>query len=244
MSLPAEPALLIPRCFPTPGRGAALGGRPACDPWPEEDLRAGLSDGIGASVAGLLPAMVCGEESAVLVFENESRRVGSDLFAQSQATLDRISREEEGHERVLRGLAERLPEPAHARETRRLARRFFAGLRTPDIGEHFSRIGWLDSGVCIIFARLLDSPGLADAAPLRRALQRILREEAGHVAFSRRYAERLGADMLQDRESFLRVRGGLIDVLRPCGGALEELGVDADALFADLRGRRFDGARP
>ena len=69
----------------------------------------------------------------------------------------------------------------------------------------------------------------------------LVREEAGHVAFSRRYAEHLGVKMLEDREAFLRVRGGLVAVLEPCAGALEGLGVDAGHLFSALRGRALHG---
>ncbi len=212
--------------------------------WETGDLREGLGDSAGEAMAGLLPAMVCGEESAVMVFANEARRVPEGLLTDSRAVLARIAGEEEGHEHVLRGLASMLPEAGHEARVRRAARRFFAGLHTENIGEHFSRIGWLDSGVCIILSRVCASPKLRAAAPLRGAFLRIVREEAGHVAFSRRYAEHLGVKMLEDRESFLRVRGGLVAVLEPCGGALEDLGVDPGELFGALRGRAFAGEQP
>jgi hypothetical protein len=183
--------------------------------------------------------MVCGEESAVLVFHNEFRRAPADLFADSHTTLARISEEEAAHEQVLRSLASVLPEAAHEQRVRRMARRFFAGLHTPRIGDHFSRIAWLDSGVCIIFARLLASPAIKSAHPLSQSLRRILREEGSHVAFSRHYANHLGMDSLRDRESFLRVRGGLVHLLEPCADAFETLEVDADRLFAALRRRDF-----
>jgi hypothetical protein len=183
--------------------------------------------------------MVCGEESAVLVFRNEFRRAPADLFADSQKALARISEEEEAHEQLLRSLASLLPEAPHELRIRRLARRFFAGLHTPRIGDHFSRIAWLDSGVCIIFSRLLASPAIRAADPLGQSLRRILREEGSHVAFGRRYADHLGLDSLRDRESFLRVRGGLVQLLEPCAESFETLEVDPDRLFAALRRRDF-----
>lgn len=212
--------------------------------WPSADLRLGLTDAACRAIAGLLPSMVCGEESAVVVFSNESRRAPEDLFADSREALARIAEEESGHERVLRSLASALPEPTNEAAVRRLARRFFHGLHTDDIGEHFSRIAWLDAGVCAIFASLQRSPSLASAAPLRGVIRRILREEGSHVAFSRAYSRRYGVSDRVDRESFLRVRGGLVALLEPCADSLEALEVDPGLLFASLRRRSLDRETP
>lgn len=204
------------------------------------DLLTGLNDAAALGIAGLLPAMVCGEESAVMVFSNERARVREDLFSDSQVLLERIAGEEERHEALLRGLAEMLPVAAHDASARHNARRFFLGIKAQEVGDHFSRIAWLDSGVCVIFARLVASGSPVRSAPvLHRALRRILRDEASHVAFSRRYAAHLGVKAAADRQSFHLVRAGLVALLEPCGHSIESLGVDPDALFRDLKCRGF-----
>ena len=234
-----------PRCFPAralpdvdaivPVAPEGLSGR---------ELLVGVADREAEGVAGVLPAMVCGEESAVLVFDNERRRAGAELFAGSQATLARIAREEEGHERVLRSMAAALPDVGHDAAVRRQARRFFLSLHTDDIGTHFSRIAWLDSGVCIILSSLTRrGRPLHTAQRLRCAVDAITRDEGRHVAFSREYAARLGVTWADDRESFMRVRGGLVDLLEPCAGAFESLGVDPASLFARLKQRGPLGER-
>ncbi len=232
---------LVPRCLPA---------RPTQPDAPEStlppeftlstDLVRGLSDRAATAIAGLLPAMVCGEESAVMVFGNEYRRVSTQLFNDSTTTLDRIASEEETHETQLRALASFLPEPAFDAEVRQNARRFFLRLKSDDIATHFSRIAWLDSGVCIIFSRLIaaGSP-VRDATALHRALRRILRDEATHVAFSRRYAAHLGLNARENQESFHAVRAGLVQLLAPCAPALDALNIDPAELFTALKNRGF-----
>lgn len=228
----------VPRCFPNrPAAGVDQSLRTREVPSPTRMLD-GLSDRGANGIAGVLPAMVCGEESAVLVFENERRRAPVDLFAGSCAMLARIAAEEEGHEVLLRSIAERLPAPDHDAAVRKMARRFFASLHTDDIGTHFSRIAWLDSGVCIVLSVIGRLAAPCAAAPaLGAALRSIVRDEARHVAFSRRYAAHLRAPVSDDRESFMLVRGGLVALLEPCAGALEQLEVNVDQLFQRLKRR-------
>ena len=197
-----------------------------------------MDDRGAEGLAGVLPAMVCGEESAVMVFDNERRRTSASLFSESSAMLGQIAREEEVHEAVLRSAAEALPVTGHDALVRRQARRFFLSLHTEDIGTHFSRIAWLDSGVCVILTALLRRGlPLASAPHLSTVLKRIVLEEAHHVRFSRDYAARLSVHWRDDQESFHRVRAGLVQLLEPCGAALESLEVDPAHLFRRLKTR-------
>lgn len=239
----AAPARTVERCFPRRiPRDAPLAAAPVPDapraPCAPAAVLRGLSDRWARGIAGALPAMVCGEESAVIVFDNERRRAPEGLFEGSLAMLARIAAEEEGHEALLRSIAERLPAPVQEASVRRMARRYFASLRSDDVGTHFSRIAWLDSGVCIILDAIVRSSLRSHAAPaLRSALRSIVVDEARHVSFARAYAGRLGVSVADDHESFHRVRGGLVSLLEPCGGAFEDLEVDVHELFERLKKR-------
>jgi len=200
----------------------------------------GAADGVAEALGALLPSMLCGEESAVRVFYNEGDRVGADLFNAGSRTLLRIAAEEEHHERLLRLLEEQTPPPGDAGAGRTRARRYFMSLHCRDIGEHFSRIAALDSGVCLIMHDLTrPASPLGGVATVRRMLRRIHADEARHVAFSHAYAGFFGVDARRDGASFELVRRGLVELMRPCGAAFERLGVDPDRLFARLRGRRM-----
>ena len=237
------PPRVVPRCFGRRSEAGFSAGAETVEPHDVlsetgPSLLQGLADAHALGIAGLLPAMVCGEESAVMVFSNERARVDEELFADSKQMLDRIAREEERHEGLLRSLASMLPVVEHDEQVRREARRFFLGLKAQEVGDHFSRIAWLDSGVCVIFARLIASGSPVRSAPaLHRALRRILRDEASHVAFSRRYAAHLGVKAAADKGSFHLVRGGLVSLLEPCGHSFEKLGIDPDDLFRELKCR-------
>ncbi len=199
---------------------------------------AGVEDRHAESIGLLLPAMVCGEESAAIVFDNERCRLSQTLFDESHRVLGRISREEEVHERLLKSIGEHVPSPVIERELRREARRYFMRMKSDDIALHFSRIAWLDSAVCVIFAELTrrGSP-LRRAARVQAIFRKILVEEASHTAFSRRYVARMGGDVRGDDESFHLVREGLVELLRPCAPAFDALEVDPDGLFARLTSR-------
>lgn len=224
-------ARIVPRCFPgrSPFGGSEQAGIAAAAP-----LLSGLSDRAAEGIAGLLPAMVCGEESAVIVFDQERLRIRGDLFVDSNAALKRIANEEAGHETLLRSLASLLPQPKNEASIRRKAQRYFAGLHTDDLGSHFARIAWLDSGVCIILSEVVRA-SLTGAPRLRAALRSIMQDEARHVAFSRHYSTHLGVRSESNRESFSLVRCGLIELLQPCTAAIEHLDIDPDRLFARLR---------
>lgn len=204
------------------------------------DLLAGVCDASACALGALLPAILCGEESAVHAFYNEGDRVDERLFADGKATLYRIAAEEELHDRMLRALGAVTPEPDDVEQRRRRAKRFFMRIQSRDLDEHFTRIAALDSGVCIIMGALVARGGRLDGAPVvRRMLKRIHSDEARHVAFSHNYAKAMGVARVSDLESFELVRSGLVELVRPCAPAFEQLGVDADRLFARLSGVRM-----
>src|SRR5215831_12845699 len=140
----------------------------------------------------LLPILLCGEESAFHVFWREAGRLTDVQLRQSLALARRIAAEELEHEQLLRELRNCCPAADNLASIRLRARRFFLRMASRDPALHFARVAALDSGVCVILA--------AVAKPLARAhvvvdtINRIRRDEARHVRFSRRHSCELGAD--------------------------------------------------
>lgn len=191
-----------------------------------------LADRSADALAELLPLLLCGEESAALAFGSAATRIS--LLPTARAELDRIGREEAVHGRLLQRLRAALP--VARPEARLLARmrRFLVTLADADAGRYFSRIAGLDSAVCIVLAALRGrrSP-LAAEATVAAAFARIHRDEAGHVDAARRIALAQAPAALA-LDAATQTRRQLVELLRERGAAFEQLGVDADALFARL----------
>lgn len=198
-------------------------------------ILAGLNDGTATALANVLPCLLCGEESAVIVFANEGNRIASSLHDDASDTLFRISAEEEYHEEMLASLQARLPEARELERRKQLARRYFRRIHSRDIGEHFARIAALDSAVCIILGEMHRPGGPFPPDSLAAAIfSRIRHDEGRHVRFSRRYAAALGVTRDGAAESFEVVRSGLVGLLRLCGNGFDSLAVDPDRLFRRL----------
>jgi len=98
-----------------------------------------------------------------------------------------------------------------------------------DLTIHFARIAALDSGVCIILSALVRP--VARAPVLAELFNRIRRDEARHVGFSRQHSCRLGANKSLLEDIAIRARAELVTLLYPLANSFEDLGVDADCLF-------------
>jgi hypothetical protein len=190
-----------------------------------------LGDAAAEALSELLQVFACGEESAAHAFAH----LGCSPFEDAaRRGLARVADEELIHERLLRGLRRRLPEPAPDRELRRTLLRFYHGIAQPDIGLHLASITALDSAVCVILSTLLAPDRvLAQEPTVATILRRIQRDEAGHVRLSRRLAAELvrGDAIAAVAEN---ARLGLVGVLARRGGAFESLGIDAGRLFARI----------
>ena len=190
-----------------------------------------LADATAEALSELLQVFACGEESAAHAFAH----LGS--FALDDAArhgLTRVANEELVHERLLRGLRNALPAPAPDRELRRALLRFYHGIAQADIGLHLASIAALDSAVCVILAALLEPDRILAREPAVAAiLRRIHRDEAGHVRLSRRLAaELVRGDAIGAIAENARL--GLVGVLARRGAAFENLGVNAERLFARI----------
>ena len=190
-----------------------------------------LGDAAAEALSELLQVFACGEESAAHAFAHLGSCALDDA---ARHGLARVADEELVHERLLRGLRNALPAPAPDGELRRALLRFYHGIAQAEIGLHLASIAALDSAVCVILAALLEPDRILAREPAVAAiLRRIHRDEAGHVRLSRRLAAELvrGNAIGAVAEN---ARLGLVGVLARRGAAFENLGVNAERLFARI----------
>jgi hypothetical protein len=177
----------------------------------------------------LLPALLCGEESAFHVFWREAGRLTDVQLRHSLALARQIAGEELEHESLLRELRNCCPVADNLTGIRLRARRFFLSMASRDPALHFARVAALDSCVCVILAAV--AKPLARARVVVDTFNRIRGDEARHVRFSRAHSCELGADKSLLADTAACVRSELVALLHPLASSFEDLGLDADRLF-------------
>jgi hypothetical protein len=184
-------------------------------------------------LAALLPILGCGEEAATLAFGGLAEAVEDDPAG--RAALASIAKDEDRHDRLILSLRAGLPPPPDQREILRRARRFHIDLGRGGTAFRLARIAALDSAVCTVLGRLLHrNAALACAPMVHGALSAIWRDEAHHVAVSRRLAlARADGTILRPLAS--QAREALADILLLDGSALDSLDVDPMRLARDVR---------
>jgi hypothetical protein len=197
------------------------------------DIDASLSARHQAGLAALLPILGCGEEAATLAFGGLASSVDDDPAGSS--ALASIARDEEQHDDLITRLRAALPPPPDQRDTLRKARRFHIDLGRGSTAFRLARIAALDSAVCTVLGRLLHRDAALACAPVvHGALSAIWRDEARHVAVSRRLAlARADGALLRPLAS--QAREALADILLLAGTALDALEVDPMVLTRDVR---------
>jgi hypothetical protein len=196
-----------------------------------------LSEVEVAALGRLLPILLCGEESAFLVFWREGRRIQDTQFSRTQDLACRIAAEEVQHERLLQDLRSYCPMPDDIGSTLARTRRFFLEMASRDPATHFAMVAGLDSGVCLILSAL--AKPLSRAAAVVDILNRIRSDEARHVRFSRQHSYELGANTSLVVSTGVLVRSELAALLHPFGNAFEDLGVDTDHLFRRVSAHKW-----
>jgi hypothetical protein len=131
---------------------------------------------------------------------------------------------------MLLALQRTLPTPPDCAQLAAASNQFFRGLAGRDAGEHFTRIAALDSAVCLLLARFRK----AQPALFGSAFQRILHDEARHVAVASRYARRLVASKVRVEQA-AATRQGLAALLHARAHCFEDLQIDPDRLLLRLR---------
>jgi hypothetical protein len=202
-----------------------------------EPLHAAIGIRLGSrhseALAELLPVLICGEESASVVFSRLSR---APNLSSAHDELVRIEHEECEHARLLLQVRLALPKARVDTALSRATRLFFMRMSEREVGPHFVRIAALDSGVCILLGALRRrrTPIAADPT-LSQLFARIHRDEARHVLVARHYA-RILLETQQTYTIARDTRQQLVELLMHRAAALEQLlCIDANKLFARLR---------
>lgn len=180
------------------------------------------------SLGQVMPLLMCGEQSAALVFNREANRSenqrSANLFSQIEA-------DETVHDDALQAIYSDLPVSPHEAAIKRRAKRFYIAMGSDNApaDELFAGIVHLDSCVCSIMGAVEKSK-LGKHHPYAHVIQRIKLDEARHVGVSRQHLKWLGANAKHTSELGDEIRTRLGDLLRPNTDDWEALGVDWDKL--------------
>lgn len=180
------------------------------------------------SLGQVMPLLMCGEQSAALVFNREANRSEN---AKSAVLFSQIEADEEVHDDALQAIYADLPVSPNEAAIKRRAKRFYVAMgsdRAP-ADELFAGIVHLDSCVCAIMGAVEKSK-LGKNHPYAQVIQRIKLDEARHVGVSRQHLRWLGSDPMRTSELGDDIRTKLADLLRPETDHWETLGVDWDKL--------------
>ncbi|NKF51431.1 hypothetical protein G3R49_12770 [Shewanella sp. WXL01] len=192
-------------------------------------------------LARLLPLLLCGEQSAQLVFNQEIERLGQQQPSLTDkerlrtiATLQAVEADECRHDIALQQVADSLPQHNDAAseiaKVQRLAKRFYMGLgRVENYQQHFVRIATLDTCVTQIM-HSFEHSNLGREHGFSQLCAMIKKDEAKHVYVSRHHAIGLGAsadDFAQQQES---VSSDLFTLLLTQQRSFESMGVCLDSI--------------
>jgi hypothetical protein len=188
-----------------------------------------------AALAGLVPLLLCGEQSAQTVFSQQATQLRRNSQTKMAQVLLAIEREEDQHERALQYLAGRLVAPPDIHGRKRRAQRFYTAMaRDASPAEHFARIEALDSAVSRIM-HSLSRASWGNTHPLYFLFDAIKADEARHVGVSRRYATELGISAAERARQRQLIGCRIVEFLLPDAAAFECIGVDPDKLFRLLQ---------
>jgi hypothetical protein len=254
----AEAGASVPgyACFPTPILDASLAERAI--PHGGKLHRADRSDDAVLSFLGatdsavelarlsereivalerLIPSLLCGEESAVIIFQHEGKRYGrSATTAHLMRRLQDIAGEEERHEVILNYLLRQLPPAPDAAAINERSRGFFVklGFQSGDPIHRLNHIGALDRCVSITLGAMAKSASAVRSPVFATVVNRIRNDEARHVKISRGIMQELGVSRRQMRDADDVVRAMYVELMAPLGAAFEDVAIDPDRLFAAL----------
>lgn len=189
------------------------------------------------ALASLIPLLLCGEQSAQLVFSNEIERLNSDnkdKYSQAVLALSTIEAEENAHELALQSVLMRLPKANHLLKIKRRAQLFYASLgKAETVIEHFILIRQLDSYVAIIMSHMARSQ-LGSEHLVSQLFNHIKNDEAGHVSIARRHIIDLGGELNQSSMLIRSLSSRLCKLLSPEESSFKDLGVDIENLLEKI----------
>jgi len=195
-------------------------------------LNIGLCSDQAEALSQLMPVLICGEESAALVFEQFAL---SKTTERSRIALRRIADDEDAHERLLLRIRGSLPPYLADPQAIGALRHFFKAAAHRDTVIHFTRIAALDSAVCGILAMMRASRcSVGRDTAIATILARIHRDEARHVKIAMGFVSALTTPRQRNDEASA-IRLCFARLLEQRGNALERLALDPDRLLSCVR---------
>lgn len=203
------------------------------------------------ALAVLIPLLLCGEQSAVHVFNNEYKRLSqisqpdSTLMADSLRDLAIIEADERRHEEALQRLLAHLPEPENLYRIKREAQLFYSRIQrsTPSMVQHFYSIAQLDACVCVLMNTVAN--GDLQHSEVATLFTLIKKDEAKHVKLATRHVTRLLqleasidekdiSRRADEQPSTANLQHQLVTLLQPQTHAFKALGINSENLFKRL----------
>ncbi|OED41746.1 hypothetical protein AB833_08980 [Chromatiales bacterium (ex Bugula neritina AB1)] len=230
---------LAVRCFKRPETSPTVYSQTWLSQWQREIYSSSIEipSVLPESLGHVMPLLMCGEQSAALVFNRESAR---QTATRSARLFSAIEADELVHDDALQVIYSQLPVSPDEATIKRRAKRFYAamgsGSGSVSAGELFARILHLDSCVCVIM-NSVENGKLGNRHPYAKVFRRIKQDEERHVGISRQHLRWLDDDLERTAEAGREIRARLVELLRSEAAHFENLGVDIDILEkAMLRG--------
>ncbi|MEH6446008.1 MAG: hypothetical protein V7784_19115 [Oceanospirillaceae bacterium] len=201
-----------------------------------------LSNTQQLALANLLPLLLCGEQSAIHVFNTESSRISqvsdthpaiNELERQKALLyLQQIEADERIHEQALQFILDKLPVASEQHKIKRIAQRFYASIaqQTNTVTQHFQVIAQLDTCVCLLMDAVAKSS--IKQSSLAELFRLIKKDEARHVNIAKKHSvmllkNEITAPPLID----LKIQQQLVNMLNTQLPALQHLQIDSQILF-------------
>ncbi|WP_163932814.1 hypothetical protein [Paraferrimonas sp. SM1919] len=182
------------------------------------------------ALAALLPLLLCGEESAQMIFDKQSQITDSAANQQLLSDLNLTVTEELLHEQALALVLSHVGKHEITNKARSAAKRFYITLaKTNTTAEHFIRIATLDTCVTQILLSLSNC-NLGANHPLVDLCKKIAKDEAKHVYIAKHYAMTLGANFKQFESDKLLTVSKLMTLLRQFEPQFSQLAICLDNL--------------
>jgi len=191
-------------------------------------------------LAHLIPLLLCGEQSAQLVFNQEITRLFSQATAENQSMINsliEVEEDESRHDQALQWILQHLPIVPSQKKIQGQARLFYAKLgRGEGRCQHFIKIAVLDACVTQIMHEFEHSL-LGASHPFAVLCGLIKKDEAKHVYVAKHYAQALGATPSMFKSEQVAVCKSLHKLLSSQNQHFAALGVDLTRVFNALEAK-------
>jgi hypothetical protein len=198
------------------------------------------------ALAHLIPLLLCGEQSAQLVFNQEinllfnTKKDDAESHEQSNnqtmiESLLAVEADEFRHDQALQLILNDLPVIKNKRRIQRQAQHFYTLLGHGESRcQHFIKIATLDSCVTQVMHEIEHSLLLGAEHPFARLCGLIKKDEAKHVYVAKHHAQALGATPAMFKQAQRLVSRLLHQLLATQAEHFDYLGVDLTKIFTTL----------